>query len=100
MYLGDIVETSNTADLFKNPKHPYTKALLEALPNKRGNKLKNINSNKVADMTLNLKATDILILLLMVFSSRLVVRLFGMLHRLLVLIIFRVKLLSYRVLPN
>ena len=42
MYLGDIVENSSCDELFKNPKHPYTKALLEALPNERGKKLKNI----------------------------------------------------------
>ena len=42
MYLGEIVEKNNTKDLFKNPLHPYTKALLGALPDKRGKKLKNI----------------------------------------------------------
>jgi len=42
MYLGDIVETGEVQNLFKNPKHPYTKALLAALPAKRGKKLENI----------------------------------------------------------
>ena len=32
MYLGQIVEIGNTDNIFKNPKHPYTKALLEAVP--------------------------------------------------------------------
>ncbi len=32
MYLGQIVEEGNTEDIFKNPQHPYTKALLEAVP--------------------------------------------------------------------
>lgn len=32
MYLGQIVEIGNTDTIFKNPKHPYTKALLEAVP--------------------------------------------------------------------
>lgn len=32
MYLGQLVETSETEDLFKNPYHPYTKALLSAIP--------------------------------------------------------------------
>ena len=32
MYLGECVEYSNAKELFKNPKHPYTKALLSAIP--------------------------------------------------------------------
>ncbi len=32
MYLGQLVETSPTQGLFKNPLHPYTKALLSAIP--------------------------------------------------------------------
>lgn len=32
MYLGQLVETSPTDDLFENPLHPYTKALLSAIP--------------------------------------------------------------------
>lgn len=31
MYLGRIVESSDTATLFKNPRHPYTKALLASV---------------------------------------------------------------------
>ncbi len=32
MYLGEIVETGTTSQIFVNPKHPYTKALLSAVP--------------------------------------------------------------------
>ncbi|TXS07461.1 ABC transporter ATP-binding protein [Streptomyces sp. col6] len=32
MYLGHIVETGDTESLFADPKHPYTKALLSAIP--------------------------------------------------------------------
>jgi peptide/nickel transport system ATP-binding protein len=34
MYAGKIVETTGTATLFANPRHPYTEALFHALPDK------------------------------------------------------------------
>ena len=32
MYLGVIVEQASTPELFMNPRHPYTQALLDAAP--------------------------------------------------------------------
>jgi oligopeptide transport system ATP-binding protein len=32
MYLGRIVETGTTSSIFANPQHPYTRALLSAVP--------------------------------------------------------------------
>jgi peptide/nickel transport system ATP-binding protein len=32
MYLGRVMETGTVDDIFHNPRHPYTKALLESIP--------------------------------------------------------------------
>jgi oligopeptide/dipeptide ABC transporter ATP-binding protein len=32
MYAGKILETANTSDIFKKPRHPYTKALIQSVP--------------------------------------------------------------------
>jgi peptide/nickel transport system ATP-binding protein/oligopeptide transport system ATP-binding protein len=32
MYLGKMVELTSREDLFRNPMHPYTKALLSSIP--------------------------------------------------------------------
>ena len=32
MYLGQVVETAAVDDVFHNPKHPYTQALLDSIP--------------------------------------------------------------------
>ena len=37
MYLGQIVEQADRISLFKNPRHPYTRALLAAVPSVHGN---------------------------------------------------------------
>jgi oligopeptide/dipeptide ABC transporter ATP-binding protein len=36
MYLGRVVETGSTAELFSRPRHPYTRALLAAVPQPGG----------------------------------------------------------------
>ncbi|HFQ15531.1 MAG TPA: ABC transporter ATP-binding protein [Rhodobacteraceae bacterium] len=36
MYGGQVVEEAPVRELFKNPAHPYTKALLETIPHVRG----------------------------------------------------------------
>ena len=36
MYGGELVEQAPTADLFKRPAHPYTRALLRSMPRLSG----------------------------------------------------------------
>jgi len=50
MYAGRIVEMAETAALFKDPQHPYTRALLSAVPNPDPDQPMNTNlSGEVAD---------------------------------------------------
>jgi len=44
MYGGKVVETGNVAEVFANPRHPYTKGLLESVPvdARRGTNLRSI----------------------------------------------------------
>lgn len=42
MYAGSVVEYSDNKELFENPKHPYTKALLNSLPDINTEKLETI----------------------------------------------------------
>ncbi|MEL7563419.1 MAG: oligopeptide/dipeptide ABC transporter ATP-binding protein [Dehalobacterium sp.] len=51
MYLGQCVERAESKELFKNPMHPYTKALLSAIPVPRltGKKNRQIIRGEVSD---------------------------------------------------
>ncbi|HAX62078.1 MAG TPA: peptide ABC transporter ATP-binding protein [Elusimicrobia bacterium] len=42
MYAGEIVEEGGTSEIIKNPRHPYTKALLSAIP--KTHKVKRFNT--------------------------------------------------------
>ncbi len=43
MYGGQIVEQAPVKELFANPQHPYTKALLETVPSLRGTRAAKLN---------------------------------------------------------
>ena len=40
MYAGELMELGNVIDVLKNPKHPYTKALMASFPSLRGERRK------------------------------------------------------------
>ena len=44
MYAGQIVEQASVEELFANPQHPYTKALIATIPAVRGERAKRLNS--------------------------------------------------------
>lgn len=45
MYGGQMIEFGSSQDIYKNPKHPYTKGLLESIPTLHGGKPKYIKGN-------------------------------------------------------
>ncbi len=49
MYLGNVIEEAQTAELFKNPLHPYTKLLLSSSPQlseEKTNKARGVSEQK------------------------------------------------------
>lgn len=48
MYAGRIVESASNKEFFKNPNHPYSKALLKSIPSNRGEKLETIKGQPPA----------------------------------------------------
>lgn len=47
MYAGKIIETATTREIFKDPKHPYTSALMNSVPrlNQKGGRLYSIEGH-------------------------------------------------------
>ncbi|MFU8870069.1 ABC transporter ATP-binding protein, partial [Natronococcus sp.] len=46
MYAGEIVETAGVNDLFEDPRHPYTRGLLQSIPGRQeGDRLQTIEGN-------------------------------------------------------
>lgn len=47
MYAGNVIETGTVAEVFANPRHPYTKGLLNSVPvnARRGDSLKSIGGS-------------------------------------------------------
>jgi len=48
MYAGRIVEKATGEEFFKNPNHPYSRALLNSIPSNRGKKLETIKGQPPA----------------------------------------------------
>ncbi len=44
MYLGKLVEVAPAEELYRNPRHPYTKALLDSIPNPDPTKRKQLQT--------------------------------------------------------
>ncbi len=44
MYAGEIIEKAPVVELFKTPKHPYTQALINAVPSLKNKKQKHLQS--------------------------------------------------------
>ena len=51
MYGGQIIEFGSSYEIYKNPKHPYTKGVLESIPTLRGKTPKYIKGNPPSLLT-------------------------------------------------
>ena len=51
MYAGNIVEVAATAEILKNPLHPYTKGLLESFPRLEGHERLKTIQGRVPDLS-------------------------------------------------
>ncbi|MBW2572168.1 MAG: ABC transporter ATP-binding protein, partial [Deltaproteobacteria bacterium] len=54
MYLGTICELASTKELFESPRHPYTQALLSAIPKLGRQKTKHIKLKGEVPTPINL----------------------------------------------
>jgi peptide/nickel transport system ATP-binding protein len=52
MYRGQIVEQGPVRDILRNPKHPYTRGLLDSIPGgEPGTRLRSFDSTPFAERT-------------------------------------------------
>lgn len=58
MYGGQIVEHADTKELFRSPRHPYTRALMETIPALEGERPDRLLSISGTPPTLNAKPTS------------------------------------------
>ena len=63
MYCGQIIEVSETVALFENPKHPYTRGLLDSIPKVRDKKIDKLPTIKgmvpdLADLPVGCRYAD------------------------------------------
>ncbi len=58
MYGGQVVEHAETKELFRSPRHPYTRALMETIPALEGERPERLLSISGTPPTLNAKPTS------------------------------------------
>ena len=58
MYGGQVVEHAETKELFRSPRHPYTRALIETIPALEGKRPERLLSISGTPPTLNAKPTS------------------------------------------